>query len=333
MPKTAMRSFRYHKRTPEEMKERANMRGGGFDRYIKDGIKMYKVRDGKNLIRVLPPTWGDEKHPPKHYGYDIFVNYNIGVDDQSYLSLSKMLGKPDPLAEARKEAEADGDKELAKSLQPTQRICVWLIDRQAEDEGPQLWAAPFTFDKALINVSFDDDTKEVVYIDDPETGCDVRFYKEGAGLKTKYDASKMRLMKPGPIHEDQGTQDEWMAFIMENPIPDCLNFYTYDQIAAAFDGTTKSKKAADDDDERPRPRRERARAEPEDEAPFDEDEKPAPRKRPVDPDDDDEPAPRRERARARAEDEEPPKRQNIRERLASRGKPTAREPDDDGDDD
>jgi hypothetical protein len=250
MAKVERRSFQYQKRSKDDVKERANAQGGGFDRFIKPSYKTYKVRDGKNLIRVLPPTW----EGAKHYGYDIYVNYGIGVDDQSYLSLSRMLSKPDPLAEARRAAEREGNQELAKQLNPTQRVLMWLIDRLNEDEGPQLWAAPFTVDKALANISFDEDTREVIYIDDPEEGCDVRFYREGQGLKTKYDGSKMKLLKPTPLHEDSALMNEWLDYVSENPIPDCLNYYDYDHILSVYDGQTSNKaKGKDEDDEDVRP--------------------------------------------------------------------------------
>ena len=266
------------------------------------------------MIRILPPTW--EK--PKHYGFDIFVNYNIGADNQSYLSLSKMKGQKDPLAEARQAAEREGDDDLAKALRPTQRILMWIIDRLDEDEGPLLWAAPFTVDKAFANLAFDEDTKEVVFVDDPEEGCDVRFHKEGTGMLTKYDASKMKLMKAAPIHEDEKLQNEWLEYIEENPIPNCLNFYDYDYISGIFDGTVHT---APDEDETPaRPRKPAEREEPE----------PKPR-RPVTraAPETEEPTPRRPRPQlgrqapeTEPEDEEPepksPAGESIRDRIRRR---------------
>ena len=118
MPRESeQRSFKYKARTKEDVKSRANMRGGNFDSIIKPQYKVYKVKEGKNLIRILPPTWEDAKH----YGYDLYVNYGIGADNQSYLSLSKMKGEKDPLQEAKRAAESEGDKETAKALSPTQR--------------------------------------------------------------------------------------------------------------------------------------------------------------------------------------------------------------------
>jgi len=357
------RSFRYEKRSREDVKARANMRGGGFDSYIKPEFKRYKVKDGKNLVRILPATWAKAKH----YGYDIWVNYGIGADNQSYLSLSKMRDEPDPLADARRQAQREGDEETAKALAPRQRVLVWIIDRTAEDEGPQLWDIPFSVDKDFVNLCLDEDTKEVIYPDDPDEGHDLRFYKEGQGVGTKYPASRMKLLDASPLSEDQDVQAEWLDFIKENPVPETLQFYTAEQISAAFDGQTRTKdeddekprKRAkadeDDDDEKPR-RHKPAEDDDEDEKPSrrkaaaDEDEEPdeKPRKRttskPADDDneEDEKPSkPKRERSRLSADDDEdeaPAKdgdaedekpRQSIRERLAKRRAKTADDEDED----
>src|ERR1700722_6401017 len=256
------RAFRYQKRSKEDVKARANMRGGGFDSFIKPEFKRYKVRDGKNLVRILPATW--EK--PGHYGFDIWINYGIGADNQSYLSLSKMKDEADPLADARRAAQREGDEETAKALSPRQRVLVWVIDRNEEDEGPQLWDIPFSVDKDFINLCLDEDTKEVIYPDDPESGHDLRFYKEGSGIGTKYPASRMKLLDESPLHEDKDTADGGLEFVAENPVPDCLQYYTADQIASAFDGQVRTK----DEDDEDKPRRKKHD--------DDEDEKPSRRK-------------------------------------------------------
>lgn len=261
MPKTQERGFRYQKRTKEDLKERANMKGGNFDSIFLPKYKQWKPKDGKNLIRVLPPTW--EK--ARHYGLDIFVNFSIGADNQSYLSLSKHGKGADPLEEARREAQKEGDKKLAQALNPTQRLLYWIIDRADEDAGPLLWAAPFTFDKSLANLCIDEDTKEVIYIDDPDTGRDVRFYKEGALLTTKYDPSKMKILNESFISEDEGLQKEWLDFITENPLPEVLNFHDYDHISSVFDGQAGWKD--EEAEAEPAPSRRRAAPNSEDEPP------------------------------------------------------------------
>lgn len=300
MAKKEERGFRYQKRTKDDLKERANMKGGNFDTYIKPKFKQWKPKEGKNLIRILPPSWDDARH----YGLDIFVNFNIGADNQSYLSLSKHEKGNDPLAEARREAQKEGDKDLAKALNPSQRILYWIIDRNDEDEGPILWAAPFTFDKSLSNLCIDEDTKEVIFIDDPAKGRDVRFYREGSGLKTTYDPSKMKVLNPSPIHDDEGLENEWLDFIADNPLPEVLNFYDYDHIQATFNGQAGNR----DDDDKP-VTRSKGRAKPEIEE--DDNEEPVSRKRgprrdqdPEDIEDDDDKPVTRGRRRADPEEDD-----------------------------
>lgn len=339
------RSFRYEKRSREDVKARANMRGGGFDSYIKPEFKRYKVKDGKNLVRILPATWAKAKH----YGYDIWVNYGIGADNQSYLSLSKMRDEPDPLADARRQAQREGDEETAKALAPRQRVLVWIIDRTAEDEGPQLWDIPFSVDKDFVNLCLDEDTKEVIYPDDPDEGHDLRFYKEGQGLGTKYPASKMKLLDMSPLHEDQGIQDEWLAFVKENTVPESLQFYTFDEISAAFDGHVRSKdeeaetaparRGNKDDEREPEHGRTPSRTQRPSRSRLNEPD-------PDEPEPDPEPEPERPQRSARAtsrrtepepepegpgnEPEPEPEsrpRQSIRERLAARRQSSARDDD------
>ena len=186
--------FGYRRRSVEDAKRRASEKGGNFDSFIKQEFKRYKPRDGKNLIRILQPTWDD----PKHYAYTIHLNYGIGVDNQTFLSLAEMKDEKDPLQEAKKEAQREGDKKTAKALTPRKRSLMWVIDRLDEEAGPQLWDCPFTVDTDFMNLAQDEDTKEVIWVDDPKTGADIRFYKEGTGLATKYPAARMKILSESP---------------------------------------------------------------------------------------------------------------------------------------
>lgn len=248
MAKASKPRFQYQKRTVSEVQERANASGGDFATIFKPQYKVYKIKDGKNVVRILPKTWEGD---PNHYGYSVWINYGIGPDNQNFLSLSKMLKEKDPLAEARRIADKDGDEDTSKALNPRQRIVMWVIDREDEDAGPQVFSCPMSVDKDLASISVDEDTNEVVLVDEPEEGTDFRFHREGKGLKTKYPAAKMRLMKPSPIHADEGQQEEWLNYIQDNPIPETLNFYSYDHIAETFGGSVRTEK----DDDKPSGRR------------------------------------------------------------------------------
>lgn len=323
MAKQAKRSFQYQRRSAEDVQKRANAKGGNFDSYIKSDFKVYKIKDGKNVLRIMPPTW----EGARHYGYDLWVNYGIGVDNSSYLSLSKMLNEKDPLAEARRLADKDGDEEMAKALAPKQRIGMWVIDREAEDEGPQIFICPWTVDKDIALISVDDDTGEVVMIDDPEEGCDLRFYREGKGRNTKYPAAKMRLLKPSYLSENEDKQAEWLEYIQDHPIPDCLQYYTYDQIAEAFGGNVRT---ADKDDDGEKPRRGRGNRDDDDggerrpsHRSRERDEDETPRRRPTSrtaPDDDEETLPWKGRGNGKDEEgdeeESPPPRRGGASRAS-----------------
>ncbi len=351
MPKEEPRGFSYKKRTKESLKERANMKGGNYDTTFKPKFTQWKPKDGKNLIRILPPTWDPEDAPwqsTEHYGLDIFINYNIGADNSQYLSLSKHGKGEDPIAEAKREAQAEGEKEFAKKLNPTQRILYWIIDRTDEGAGPLLWAAPFTFDKALSNLCIDEDTKDVIFIDDPEKGRDIRFYREGTGLNTTYDASKMKVLPASLIYEDEVIEEEWLNFIYENPLPSVLNFYEYDHIKSAFDGKIgifdedgddapvrgKKRTAAAEENDKGRdpPRRATRTTEPDPEPDPEPEQEPLARSRRARPVVEDEPPPpsRSRRGRSEPEPEADPEEDNdpvdesvgrggsLREKLAAR---------------
>jgi len=300
---TKERSFGY-KPTYEGLKGRVNSRGGGFDTYVKQQYKMYKVKDGKNLIRIMPPRWDDAGH----YGLTIYVNFGIGPDNQSYLSLSKMLKKRDPLAEARAEADRADNEEVVRQLQPKERVLMWIIDREDEESGPQLWAAPKTVDQDICSLCIDDDNRtSVIDIVDKDEGRDLRFHREGKGINTKYPGAKMRLMDPSPLHEDSGQQKDWLNYITENPIPETLNYYDYDHIAEVFNGHSKPKDEAEDDVQPRKAKAKPADAEVE-EPPFEPDEPKTRRTRPVVNEDDEteieERPARRKRAAASDEDED-----------------------------
>ena len=233
------KGFEYHKPTADAVKKRAEQRGGNeFDSIFKQGAKVFKVNDDSNLIRIVPPTWPQ----PVHFGYDIFVHYGVGPDKQTYLCPKEMNGDPCPVCEERARAVKDGDDEYAKELRANKRVVYYLVDRDAEKEGVQIWAAPWTVDRDLNTLIVEPRTGEVLAIDDPENGYDVEFKRTGKGLTTKYLG-----MQVARRESDLGN-DEWLQFAIDNPIPDQLDFYSYEHIANVFGGKT-TKKDGDDFDE------------------------------------------------------------------------------------
>lgn len=236
-------SFSYRARSVESAKKRAEGGSKDFDTYVSDSVQLFTPNDGPNTIRILPPTWEN----PEHFGIDIFVHYGVGPDQQSYLCLHKMKGEACPICEERAEARRNGeDEDYIRELEPSRRSLFYLVDRDKEKEGVQAWSAPFSkIDQAIVKVSIDRKTQEVLPIDHPDEGYDVEFDKKGKGISTQYTGVAI-ARRSSPLGNDK-----WLQFAQDNPLPDILVYYDYDHIKNAFGGGGggSHKKHSDDDRE------------------------------------------------------------------------------------
>lgn len=240
--------FRYERRDPSEAKRRAEG-NSDYDKFVKDGIKNFKPRDGDNRIRILPPTWKGAKH----YGVDLKVHYGVGADRQSYLCLHGMKGEDDPIYEAYQRARAElnddeDNKELKEhvgQLKAKNRTGVYLVDRDDEKAGVQFWAMPASLDQDIVMVMQDKRTGEVLPIDDPDEGYDVEFVKKGKLRNTEYTGVAI-ARRSSPLGDSK-----WLKFAVENPIPDQLVYYPYEHIAKQFGGAGAKRKRDEDEDQRP----------------------------------------------------------------------------------
>jgi hypothetical protein len=235
------KKFHYRRRDKEAVKKRANQTGGAFDSLFDSKFATFAPKDDDTTLRFLPPTWDD----PDHYGYDIYVHYDVGSDSQRYLCPNKMRGENCPICEEKKRAEAEGDTAYAKTLTPVKRVLAWVINRQDEDSGPLLYAMPWTLDRDFNKLSIDKRSGEVLNIDDPEDGYDVEFSKTGKKKKVQYSGVSI-ARRSSPLSDDQEQADEWLEFVEENPVPDVLQIYDYEYIKSIAAG---KKDHSDDDDE------------------------------------------------------------------------------------
>ena len=137
--RSANRGFEYKGRSADAyVTHKQKMQTGDRDSFIKAGIKQFKPADGKNTIRVLPPTF----EGAQHFALDAWINWDIGSDGSNYLSLAKMKGEEDPIEEERMRALDEGDDEYADTLKPKLRPILYIIDRKNPDDGVLVFAAP-----------------------------------------------------------------------------------------------------------------------------------------------------------------------------------------------
>lgn len=270
MAKTQRKRFEYKPRTKEQVRARANQKGGMFDSTFKDGLKQLKVGEGDHTYRIMPPTWDDADH----YGLEVMIHYGVGPDNQAYLCREKLEKGTCPICAERRKAERK-DPDYAKELAPTKRVLLWVIDRDKESEGPQLWSCPWTLDRDIAMQSQDKKTGEVFAVDDPYEGYDVSFTRSGADQRTKYGGIQL-ARRSSPLAEDEDELDDWLDYIQDNPLTECLVYYDEEYIAGIFaGGEAKRDKEDEEQEESPRTRSSRRR---EREEPEEEEEAPPPRR-------------------------------------------------------
>lgn len=249
------RSYEYHTRSVDDAEERGAMGNQDFDKLLKPGSKLFKVRDGDNRVRIMPPTW----EGAKHYGLDVWVHYGVGPDRQSYLCLRKhgAEGERCPICDERDEVRGDNDadEKYVKELEAKRRVLVYLVDRDDERSGEQAWFMPQSLDKDIVKISIDKDTREVLPIDHPEDGYDVTFEKSGKGVNTKYDGVAI-ARRSSPLGKRQ-----WLENAMDNPLPDQLKVFDGEHIAKVFGARGPQRdsrdRGRDRDDDRGRDRDDR----------------------------------------------------------------------------
>lgn len=223
--------FRYQPRSTDDVNRRASQRGGAFDGTVQDRFQVFSPKEGTHKLRILPPTWENASH----YGLDIYMHYSIGPDNQQYICLNKMKNERCPVCEERKQMEADGEADAVKALAPRKRVAVYVIDRKNESDGPKVWLMPWTVDRDIATLSVDEG--EALLIDHPEDGYDIEVRREGAALNTDYIIKVGR--RKSPLHDDEEVSAAWLAKITEHPIPEVLQYYSYDHIKGVLHGKPK----------------------------------------------------------------------------------------------
>lgn len=264
----ARSGFKYKRRerTAEDMRRKASEGSRDWDRLWTVDVKVFKPKEGENIVRILPPTWGlqpwtDEELDKKSddelkklqdeedrfgNGWDlpVYVHYGIGPDNVSYLCREKMLGERCPICEAK---TATRDQDEANALMPTKRSLVWVIDRDQEKEGPQLWSMPFSKIRNEIYArSSDKRTGKALIVDDVDEGYDIIFTRSGKDDRTNYTGVEVDR-DSSPLHDNEKTQDKWLAYAEEHSLQSILNFYEPEHIEKVLFGRASSRNSDDDD--------------------------------------------------------------------------------------
>tara|TARA_R110000744_G_scaffold29871_6_gene71012 strand:+ start:12524 stop:13600 length:1077 start_codon:yes stop_codon:yes gene_type:complete len=337
------KKFQYKKRSAEDVKKRQNQGGGDFDTAYKSEYETWNPDTGEHKIRVLPPTWDGADS----FGLDAYFHSGVGPDNQTYACLNKNKGERCPICEAVDDAKRTGDDKFANDCRAYKRVLLWIINRSDKTPQPVIYPCPWTLEKDWAKQCLDSETGEVLYVDDPQEGYDFFFSREGKGMKTKYTGAKV-ARRESALSRDDDQAEEWLEFVMENPLPEVINYYSAEHIEKVLSGTGAKKASRDDDDEeeederptrssRTSGRKRKPEPDDDDDDEDDEDEKPkrSKRKRATiddedeelddDADEDDEPVKKKSKKSSSQDEEDEPR--------GRRTKKTSRSDDDDDDDD
>ena len=123
-----------------------------------------------------------------------------------------------------------------------------MIDRDEEKAGPQIYGMPAQkIEVELQLLSKDEKSGEILQIADPDDGFDISFTKKGSKKTTDYKGVRI-ARDSSPLSDRPKRQEEWIDYIVENPLPDSLNFYENDYLEDIYGGKA-AKKDEDEDAE------------------------------------------------------------------------------------
>ena len=196
----------------------------------KANLTDWRPKEGKNFVQFLPASDPDNKHS---IGMELWFHRNVGPDNDNFLCLRKMFGKPCPICEEfgrRRDEDWNAIKHLAAGRYPTAWLYL-IVDVDSDEtvaEGVRTYVACKTVRDEVINVC-DPRTGEARFLpNDPEEARVFCFTRTGTGKEdTKYSHFSY-LDERAELPEE---------FYKELPqFEDLLNVPTYDEVNMAFKG-------------------------------------------------------------------------------------------------
>lgn len=197
-----------------------------------EGPKVWKKNKelGEHRFRIIP--WQDL--PPGEIFKERQVYFKIG---KSWITSPKSFGQHDPIAEFARglwDTGKEEDKALAKKLFPQMCICAAIIDRAAEDEGPQLFVMDKKQAAKVINYILDSEYGDVT---DVNNGFDLKLIVRETdrvwnGKKVK-EATIEAARKESPLSTDKSKVEKWLK-----SLPNVDDYYkrkTAEEIKVQFE--------------------------------------------------------------------------------------------------
>jgi hypothetical protein len=163
------------------------------------GGNYFKPRQGKNVVRFIPPPLGKKATMVwyKHW-------FQIGNERQSIICTKYQYNQPCPVCKKGSELKATGNKidsRKARALEPQSSVYANVVDMMDPEKGVQVWTmSPGLFKDITSAVEMADVGKVFA---DPQKGFNIIFKRKGEGKDTEYSGHMVaRESSPLPGWED-----------------------------------------------------------------------------------------------------------------------------------
>jgi hypothetical protein len=202
-------------------------------RTYQSNVKLWKPKEGDNKIRIIPwPTTTDGT---------LFHERKIYYTADKRIVSPEAWGLADPIAEFIGKLYDDArsgneeSREIAKLLRPAVTTCIAVVDRDAEDEGVQLWAlAKPAIVMDLYKMYIDQDIQNFM---DPKTGTDIKVEylptKKMYNNKPVFELKVTAARKSSVLHADDAVAQKWLS-----STPDIDSYFkkeSYESIKERFE--------------------------------------------------------------------------------------------------
>jgi hypothetical protein len=230
------------------------------ENYDKEGSgDWWKPRDGKNVIRILPP-WGESADGSFYLKGALHYGFSIGGRDRALACLEAGGRGKCPVCIVVEKAKGNEDQEkFISRVRAKYKYWVNIIDRKSPDKV-MMYALSKKAWKLIAGPMADED--DPVDATDPDEGYDMIIEKEGSGMQTRYQ-ERMRP-KASTIGTDTWMDNlhdldkevfEWMTYAemvkhLKSNFGDVLA-----ELGIKFGGDTKKKDEDEDDDDEEEPKK------------------------------------------------------------------------------
>jgi len=203
----------------------------GYLNHIKSNVNKYKIREGDNHIRILPPVDKDD-----FWGFDVKVHYNVG-DNKGSIICNRYLHKQQcPLCDEYDKARKKNDEALSLLYKPAKRCLVWVLDLKDPSKGVLILDAPSSLIDEILLHSESKKTHEIIDVSHPTLGREIWFERSGTGKLTEYKNIQIDT-EPAPI------ESHILAKI--KPFTEVIINRTYEELKQEIYGTSSVKSDID----------------------------------------------------------------------------------------